>query len=206
MLHDKTLEKLIEKRKETRGGARPGSGGRPRVTTSGGGRAGGVDIRNPLRGRPKVTMGRGGAKTVLSTVRPFLKRIPLPVVGALIDFGLSGIHGVGVGTGGTVPYCHPEIKNITDITRHTKYRWKPLDVKHDVWSLGVMFLTMYIYRDFHNYYYKYPDYFFRKDGYVSSLIIDVITHNKLNQIFTRILSFESITSGELCKLLEDIAS
>jgi len=124
----------------------------------------------------------------------------------LIDFGLSGIHGVGVGTGGTVPYCHPEIKNITDITRHTKYRWKPLDVKHDVWSLGVMFLTMYIYRDFHNYYYKYPDYFFRKDGYVSSLIIDVITHNKLNQIFTRILSYESIPSGELCKLLEDIAS
>lgn len=28
-------------------------------------------------------------KTILSTVRPFLKRIPLPVVGALIDFGLS---------------------------------------------------------------------------------------------------------------------
>jgi len=26
MLHDKTLEKLIEKRKETRGGARPGAG------------------------------------------------------------------------------------------------------------------------------------------------------------------------------------
>lgn len=72
-----------------RGGARPGTGGRPKVTTSGGGRAGGVDIRNPLRSRPQVTMGKGGAKTVLSTVRPFLKRIPLPVVGALIDFGLS---------------------------------------------------------------------------------------------------------------------
>jgi hypothetical protein len=64
---------------------RPGTGGRPRVTTS----DGGVDIRNPLRQRPKVTMGRGGNKALLSSVRPFLKRIPLPIVGALVDFGLS---------------------------------------------------------------------------------------------------------------------
>lgn len=34
-------------------------------------------------------LGKGGAKAVLGTVRPFLKRIPLPVIGALIDFGLS---------------------------------------------------------------------------------------------------------------------
>jgi hypothetical protein len=33
--------------------------------------------------------GKGGAKAILGTVRPFLKKIPLPVVGALIDFGLS---------------------------------------------------------------------------------------------------------------------
>ena len=124
----------------------------------------------------------------------------------LIDFGLSGIHNVGIGTGGTIPYCHPEFKNITDTTSSSKYHWKTLDMKHDIWSLGVTFLTMYIYRDFYNYYYKYPGYFFRKDGYVSSLIIDVITNNKLNQLFTKLLSYECITSGELCKLLEDIAS
>lgn len=71
-------------------GARPspGRGGRPRVTTSGGG-AGRPDIRNPLRQRPKITTGGVGTKGLLRTVRPFLKRIPLPVVGALIDFGLS---------------------------------------------------------------------------------------------------------------------
>ena len=68
---------------------RPGMGGRPKVTTSGGRRVGGIDIRNPLRQRPKVTIGRGGNRAILSSVRPFLKRIPLPVVGALIDFGLS---------------------------------------------------------------------------------------------------------------------
>ena len=44
------------------GGAntRPGTGGRPRVTTSGGGRAGGIDIRNPFRERPTITQGQGG--------------------------------------------------------------------------------------------------------------------------------------------------
>jgi hypothetical protein len=62
---------------------------RPTVTTSGGGAANGLDIRNPLRQRPIVTTGGGGKGALLSSVRPFLKRIPLPVVGALIDFGLS---------------------------------------------------------------------------------------------------------------------
>lgn len=86
--------------------SRPGQGGKPKVTTSGGRGLGRPDIRNPLRQRPTVTTGSGGkpkfrlpgagpkvtgsgAKGILSSVRPFLKRIPLPVVGALIDFGLS---------------------------------------------------------------------------------------------------------------------
>ena len=44
----------------TRGKPRPGQGGRPRVTTSGGGGAGRPDIRNPLRQKPTVTTGKGG--------------------------------------------------------------------------------------------------------------------------------------------------
>jgi hypothetical protein len=93
-----------------RGGAgtkfRPGQGGRPKVTKSGGGGQGRPDIRNPLRQRStvttggskqfrlpgsgaKVTGGGGSNRLLLSQVRPFLKRIPLPVVGALVDFGLS---------------------------------------------------------------------------------------------------------------------
>jgi len=38
---------------------KPGTGGRPKVTTSGGGGAGKPDIRNPLRQKPKVTTGAG---------------------------------------------------------------------------------------------------------------------------------------------------
>lgn len=123
----------------------------------------------------------------------------------LIDFGLSGIHNVGVGTGGTIPYCHPEFKNIIDTDRSSKYNWKTMNKKHDVWSLGISFITMYIYRDFYNYYHKYPDYFFTKNGYVSSLIIDVITHDKLNRLFSRLLSEDCISSDELCDLLQEMA-
>ena len=122
----------------------------------------------------------------------------------LIDFGLSGIHHVGLGTGGTIPYCHPEFKNITDTNRTTKYNWKKIDVKHDVWSLGILFLTMYIYRDFYNYYHKYPNYFFLKNGYVSSIIMDVITDTKINDLFTRIMSEDCIPSNVVSSLLEEI--
>lgn len=119
----------------------------------------------------------------------------------LIDFGLSGIKDTGYGTGGTIPYCHPEFKNIRDTNRTSKYNWKKQELKHDVWSLGILFITMYIYRDFYSYYHKYPGYFFTKDGYVSSLILDVISHRKLNDLFTRMLSEEGITIDEVCNLL-----
>jgi hypothetical protein len=45
---------------DLRGKPKPGTGGRPKVTTTGGGGAGKPDIRNPLRQKPKVTTGGGG--------------------------------------------------------------------------------------------------------------------------------------------------
>ena len=120
----------------------------------------------------------------------------------LIDFGLSGIHNKGYGTGGTVPYCHPEFKNIRDTIRSNKYNWKRQELKHDVWSLGIMFITVYIYRDFYNYYSKYPDYFFTKDGYVSVLILDVISNHNLHELFTKMLSTDSIPIDEVCDALQ----
>jgi serine/threonine protein kinase len=122
----------------------------------------------------------------------------------LIDYGLSGIKNDGYGTGGTIPYCHPEFKNIRDINRSSKYNWKSQQLKHDVWSLGIIFITLYIYRDFYNYYYKYPNYFFTKDGYVSSLILDVISHNKLHDLFTKMLSAECSSIDEVCELLKEM--
>ena len=122
----------------------------------------------------------------------------------LIDFGLSGFDKIGIGTGGTVPYCHPEFKNITDTHRTSRYNWKTMDVKHDVWSLGLSFLTIYIYHDFYSYYHKYPNYFFLKTGYVSSLIIDVITDTKINELFTKMLSEDCISSNDVTRLLKEM--
>lgn len=119
----------------------------------------------------------------------------------LIDFGLSGISGKGTGTGGTIPYCHPEFKNIRDTLKVSKYNWRTVQLKHDVWSLGVAFFTLYIYRDFYSYYHKYPEYVFTSNGYVSSLILDVIYHNKLHELFIKILSADCIPIDEVCDLL-----
>lgn len=94
---------------------RPGTGGRPKVTGTGGGRAGGLDLRNPFRQKPKITSGgatsrfgsrlagRGasrvtvGASSQLGTkaglrvlknfISPVVKRIP--IIGGLIDFALN---------------------------------------------------------------------------------------------------------------------
>ena len=46
-------------------------------------------LTKAARGAFVGVLGKGGAKSVLGFVRPLLKRIPIPVVGALIDFGLS---------------------------------------------------------------------------------------------------------------------
>jgi serine/threonine protein kinase len=119
----------------------------------------------------------------------------------LIDFGLSGIHGKGYGTGGTIPYCHPEFKNIRDTNKTSKYNWKTVKLKHDVWSLGMAFLTMFIYRDFYNYYHKYPQYVFTSNGYISSLLLDVVSNQKLHGLFTKMLSVDCIPIEEVCELL-----
>lgn len=119
----------------------------------------------------------------------------------LIDFGLSGIHGKGLGTGGTIPYCHPEFKNIRDTNKSRKYNWCSVKDKHDVWSLGLMFITLFIYRDFYSYYYKYPSYFFNERGYVSALVLDVIANDHLNILFNKILTDSCIPIDDVCERL-----
>ena len=95
---------------------------RPKVTTTGGGTAGRPDIRNPLRSRPTVTTGvgkevvKGAGKKVAGEaaeqitkktaqqalgkfVRPFVRNVP--ILGALIDFGISAALGDPLGRAAT---------------------------------------------------------------------------------------------------------
>lgn len=117
----------------------------------------------------------------------------------LIDFGLSGKDNVGIGTGGTIPYCHPEFRNIRDTKRTEKYHWSVVKKKHDVWSLGLMFITLYIHRAFYSYYYKYPSYFFNSTGYVSTLVLDSIGNKRLCNLFSDILSYDSTSIDDVCE-------
>ena len=70
------------------GGVRPapGMGGRPRVTTSGGGAAGRPDIRNPLRQRPRIT-GTGGKFAKFGKFGGGR----IPIIGPLITLGIRTI-------------------------------------------------------------------------------------------------------------------
>jgi len=74
-----------------------GSGGRPRVTTSGGRPAQGLDVRSPLRQRPTITTSGGevlsgaakkqAGKNLFRIIKAPLSK--LPIVGSLIEFGIS---------------------------------------------------------------------------------------------------------------------
>jgi hypothetical protein len=78
-------------------GGKPGQGGRPRVTTSGGGGAGRSNLRNPLRQRPNITgsgssaLGKFGGK--------FAGKVfgRIPIVGGLVSFIISVLSGEPVG-------------------------------------------------------------------------------------------------------------
>jgi hypothetical protein len=71
--------------------------GRPKVTTSGGAPVGGPNIKNPLRKRPTVTTSGGklAQKAAFKSLKPLMGRIPL--IGGLIEFGLSWALGDPIG-------------------------------------------------------------------------------------------------------------
>ena len=80
------------------------SGGGQRVTTSGGGAVGRPDIRNPLRQKPNVTTGSGGSRAIAGkqATRQLLRIAKgplsrLPILGGLVEFGLSWALGDPVG-------------------------------------------------------------------------------------------------------------
>jgi hypothetical protein len=95
---------------------KPGQGGRPRVTTSGGGGAGRPDLRNPLRQRPNIT-GSGGGRAGTPDIRNPLRQKPkitgsggstlgkfggkvfgrIPIIGGLVSFIISVLSGEPVG-------------------------------------------------------------------------------------------------------------
>jgi serine/threonine protein kinase len=85
----------------------------------------------------------------------------------IIDFGLSGLHGLSEGTGGTKPYCHPETKNIDDNPSVTEYNWVKNEKKNDVWSVSFIFACILIFRKCYTNYNNFPSDFFDENKYVN---------------------------------------
>jgi len=95
--------------------SKPGQGGRPKVTTTGGGGTGRPDLRNPLRQKPKIT-GTGGGAAGRPDLRNPLRQKPkitgaggkvlgklgglggrIPIIGGLVSFIISVMSGEPVG-------------------------------------------------------------------------------------------------------------
>jgi hypothetical protein len=78
---------------------KPGQGGRPKVTTSGGGGAGRPDLRNPLRQRPNVTTSGGGGAGRLDIRNPLRQKPKITGGGGFklpkinIPKGIGGLFG-----------------------------------------------------------------------------------------------------------------
>lgn len=92
----------------------------------------------------------------------------------IIDFGLSGLHKLSDGTGGTKPFCCPETTNVFN-DNEEKYVWTKNDKYYDLWSIAFIFATIIIFRKCYNRYVDYPNDFFDKNKYVNSYYLHHIS-------------------------------
>jgi hypothetical protein len=122
----------------------------------------------------------------------------------IIDFGLSGIHGLSYGTGGTKPFCCPETKNTND--RTYTYYWTKNNKYYDLWSIAFIFASILIFRNVYNNYSEYPINYFDKNKYITLLYLYRIPI-KYKNIFILILSKKTnIDLSNFIKLLENISN
>ena len=106
----------------------------------------------------------------------------------VIDYGMSGLHNEGDGTGGTKPFCAPETGNGCNSTADMDtYKWVSNRKEHDMWSFALMFFTMVTLRKCVFYKKDYPAGFFDANGHVSASYIDAVAHEPLRSLFRRTL-------------------
>ena len=118
----------------------------------------------------------------------------------LIDFGLSGKHlKTRHASGGTLPYCAPETQNTCALNVHNKhcknsaifnannykYNWSLHNKSHDIWSIGLIFMSIYIFKETYHYYRHYPYDFFTNDGYVSPKYFQEIEHEYIREVLSK---------------------
>ena len=129
----------------------------------------------------------------------------------LIDFGLSGIHQkTKYATGGTLPYCAPETENTNANKRFSnnailsphefKYNWLKHNKSHDIWSLGIIIVTIYVLKEIKHFYRDYPNDFFLSTGYVSLKYLNMVKHDHIRQILSEHILVEEYKRCDASKL------
>ena len=120
----------------------------------------------------------------------------------IIDFGLSGIHSLSQGTGGTRPFCCPETKN-TSFNNDAGYIWTKNKKHYDLWSIAFIFSSIIIFKKAYNYYDDYPDNYFTTDKYINPHFLNRIPL-PFRDPFILVLSQKSeINLSQFIRLLED---
>jgi hypothetical protein len=94
----------------------------------------------------------------------------------IIDFGLSGIHAISEGTGGTKPFCHPETLNISN-DEEESYEWTKTYKNNDLWSIVLLFSTIIIFRTCYHLYTEYPSDFFDLEKYMNPTYLHHIPYH-----------------------------
>jgi serine/threonine protein kinase len=135
----------------------------------------------------------------------------------LIDFGLSGKHlKTTHASGGTLPYCAPETQNTCALNAHNKhhknsaifdvnkykYNWTVHNKSHDIWSIGLIFMSIYIFKETYHYYKHYPFDFFTNGGYVSQNYFREIEHEYIRKVLSKHVLVEPERRCDIQKLSE----
>ena len=119
----------------------------------------------------------------------------------IIDFGLSGIHALSQGTGGTRPFCSPETNNTSD-SKDDTYTWTKNNKQHDLWSIAFIFSTIIIFKKSYNYYSDYPRNYFTENKYINLQFLNRIPL-QFREPFVLVLSKKSdINLSNFISLLE----
>ena len=135
----------------------------------------------------------------------------------LIDFGLSGRHLKSThASGGTLPYCAPETQNTCALNAHNKhyknsaifnatsykYNWTLHNKSHDIWSIGLIFMSIYIFKETYHYYKNYPYDFFTNGGYVCPKYFKEIEHEYIREVLSQHVLVDPERRCDIKKLSE----
>ena len=135
----------------------------------------------------------------------------------LIDFGLSGKHlKTTNASGGTLPYCAPETQNTCALNAHNKhyknsaifdatkykYNWTVHNKSHDIWSIGLIFMSIYIFKETYHYYKNYPYDFFTNGGYISPKYFQEVEHEYIREVLSKHVLVEPERRCNIQKLSE----